>query len=248
MLQAHLNDPPPQLAHDLDGVFAKAMAKDREDRYSSAGALVRDLRDAIAGGAPATVQAPTAPHGRRRRRGPLIAAAALLLALAASALALLATRDSNDSEADLLPFVNRIENVLQQSANGRAEIAAALQAGLDCEIPPDEAARRIDSVADNRQSILQQLSGYSAPSAQTDELVTTLQQRPPALDRGGPALPGRLPRISADCDLPASGIGGLRPGLAVSDQAGDRRRRSCSSRASTRWPTTSTAHLAADEF
>ena len=175
VLQAHLNDPPPQLAHDLDGVFARAMAKDREDRYTSAGALVRDLRDAIAGGAPATVQAPSAPRGRRRRRGLLITAGALLLALAATTLALLATRGSNDSETDLLPFVNRIENVLQQSANGRAEIAAALQAGLDCEIPPHEAARRIDSVADNRQSILQQLSSYSAPSAHTDKLVTTLQ-------------------------------------------------------------------------
>ena len=69
VLQAHLNEPPPQLAADLDDVFAKAMAKDREDRYSTAGALARDLRDAIAGGAPATVRAPTAPRRRRRRRG-----------------------------------------------------------------------------------------------------------------------------------------------------------------------------------
>jgi serine/threonine protein kinase len=176
VLQAHLNEPPPQLAVDLDDVFAKAMAKDREDRYSTAGALARDLRDAIEGGAPATVRAPKAPRRRRRRRGLLVGSLALLLAIGATALALLITSGSDDSEADLLPFVNRMENVLHQSAGGRTEIAAALQAGLDCEIPPAEAARRIDSVADNRQSILQQLSGYNAPSVHTDDLVTILQR------------------------------------------------------------------------
>src|SRR6478736_3726442 len=33
VLQAHLNDPPPSLASALDGVFARAMAKEREERY-----------------------------------------------------------------------------------------------------------------------------------------------------------------------------------------------------------------------
>jgi serine/threonine-protein kinase len=175
VLQAHLNDPPPLLAPDLDGVFAKAMAKDRQERHPTAGDFAKDLRAAIAGAAPATIRAPTAPR-RRRWKGLLVAGVALLLALGAIAVGILATGGSNEPEADLLPFVNRIENVLQQSASGRTEIAAALQAGLDCEIPPDEAARRIDSVADNRQSILQQLSGYTAPSVHTDELVTILQR------------------------------------------------------------------------
>jgi serine/threonine protein kinase len=175
VLQAHLNDPPPSLAPDLDAVFARAMAKDRDERYATAGDFASDLRAAIAGAAPATARAPTRP--RRRRRGVVVAALALLLALAATAVALLATRGSDEPETtDLRPFVSRMENVLQQSAGGRSEISAALQAGLDCEIAPDEAARRIDSVADNRQSILQQLSGYSAPSVHTDELVTILQR------------------------------------------------------------------------
>lgn len=207
VLQAHLNDPPPALSPDLDGILAKAMAKDREDRYLTAGALARDLRDAIADGAPATIRAPTTP--RFPRRAVLIAAPAFLLALATIAVAILATRGSDEpsaSDAELRPFVNRIENVLQQSAGGRSEISAALQAGLDCEIAPDEAARRIDSVADNRQSVLQQLSGFTAPTTQADELLTTLQaalQHSIEADRhyrdaflGFPA--------NATCPLPAS--------------------------------------------
>ena len=173
VLQAHLNDPPPELAPDVDGVFAKAMAKDREDRYETAGALAAGLREALAGEAPATVRAPTAP--RRRRKGVVVALVVLLLALAAGAVAILATNGSNASDSELMPFVNRIENVLQQSAGGRSQISKALQAGLDCEISPKEAARRIDSVADNRQSVLQQLSGITAPTSETDELLTTLQ-------------------------------------------------------------------------
>jgi serine/threonine protein kinase len=187
VLQAHLNDPPPSLTPELDGVFARAMAKDRDERHPTAGALASDLREAFAGRAPATVRAPTPSRTgetaviprRRPPRGVLIAALALLTAFAAVAVAILATRgsgESGSSTSDLLPFVNRIENVLQQSASGRTEIASALQAGLDCSITPDEAARRIDSVADNRQSILQQLSGYTAPTSQTDELVTNLQR------------------------------------------------------------------------
>jgi serine/threonine-protein kinase len=173
VLQAHLNDPPPTVSSDLDGVFAKAMAKDREGRYATAGELAADLRDAIAGAAPVTVRAPTAP--RRRRKGIVIAGLALLLALVASIVAVLATNGSDQSDSELLPFVNRIENVLEQSAGGRSQISKALQAGLDCEIPPREAARRIGSVASNRQSVLQQLTGITAPTMETDELLTTLQ-------------------------------------------------------------------------
>jgi serine/threonine protein kinase len=173
VLQAHLNEPAPTVSPDLDGVFAKAMAKDRKDRYATAGELAAGLRDAIAGEAPATVRAPTAP--RRRRKGIVIAGLAVLLALAASAVAIVATNSSDESDSELLPFVNRIENVLEQSAGGRSQISKALQAGLDCEIPPEEAAQKIDSVADNRQSVLEQLTGITAPTAETDELLTTLQ-------------------------------------------------------------------------
>ena len=77
VLQAHLNEPPPSLAPDLDGVFARAMAKERDERYPTAGALTSDLRAAIAGGAAETVAVPaerptrvdaTGALPRRRRR------------------------------------------------------------------------------------------------------------------------------------------------------------------------------------
>ena len=64
VLQAHLNDPPPSLAPDLDGLFARAMAKDRDERYPTAGALASDLRAAIAGGAAETVAVPAEPPTR----------------------------------------------------------------------------------------------------------------------------------------------------------------------------------------
>jgi serine/threonine protein kinase len=175
VLQAHLNDPPPRLAPELDDIFERAMAKDRDARYATAGAFASDLRNAVTGDAPATVRAPTV-SSRRGRRGVLVGALALLVALGVTAVALMSTRGSDESDSELLPFVTRLENVLEQSASGRREISAALQAGLDCAIKPDEAARRIDSAADNRESILVQLTGLTAPTAATDEVLTTLQR------------------------------------------------------------------------
>ena len=78
--------------------------------------------------------------------------------------------------AKLRTFVDRIENVLEQSAGGRQEIAAALPAGLNCSISAREAGQRIASVADNRQSILDQLGNLQAPTPQADDVVTLLQR------------------------------------------------------------------------
>ena len=184
VLQAHLNEPPPTLSPELDGVFARAMAKDREERYPTAAALASDLRRAIAGGAPATVRAQALPgtleHStqvapRARRRWPWIVAAAVLVALVAGGAAIWATRDSGD-DASLAPFVDRVENMLTQSAAGRREIAAALNDVGKCKVPNAVAAQRIDSVADNRQSILQQLGTMTAPTAATDRILTLLQR------------------------------------------------------------------------
>ena len=105
--------------------------------------------------------------------GVLAGGAALVVAI------VLATRGPGgtvSSAAKEGPFVDRIENVLDQSAEGRQEIATALRGGLACTIPPHEVGRRIDSVAENRQSILQQLGSLQAPTTKTDELVTLLQR------------------------------------------------------------------------
>jgi serine/threonine protein kinase len=187
VLQAHLNEPPPLLSPDLDGVFARGMAKDRDDRYPTAGALASDLRAAVVGEAPATAAAPTARPTRveatqvirpPRRRWVWIAVVVVLLALAAIAAAVWAMRGSSSGKnaSDLRPFVDRIENMLTQSAAGRREISRAIDQGLRCKISNAEAARRIDSVADNRQSILQQLGSLSGPTPATDRMVTLLQQ------------------------------------------------------------------------
>jgi serine/threonine-protein kinase len=186
VLQAHLNDPPPELAPDLDGVFARAMAKDRDERYATAGAFAADLHGAIEGGAPETVAAPvprpTVAHPtqvvrRPRRRWAWIAAVVALLLLVVATAGVWAMRDSSsDSTSELRPFVERIENVLTQSADGRREITNALTAARTCKVSNAEAARSIGSVAENRQSILQQLAGFSGPTQETDRLVTLLQR------------------------------------------------------------------------
>ena len=114
---------------------------------------------------------------RRRRLWPWIVALAVVAALVAGGAAVWATRDSGGgSTTDLARFVVRIENVLAQSASGRQEISAALTDGLNCRISNARAAQRIESVAENRQSILQQLYSLNAPTAGTDRMLILLQQ------------------------------------------------------------------------
>jgi predicted Ser/Thr protein kinase len=118
----------------------------------------------------------------RGRPGWLIGALILVVALVAASV-VLATRGLHDGASTAGPadvalgtFVDRIENVLEQSAAGRDEIGAALAAGFDCSISRDEARQRIDSVADNRQSILGQLGSMQAPTQEADHVVTLLQR------------------------------------------------------------------------
>ena len=133
MLQAHLNDPPPSLAPDLDGLFARAMAKDREDRYPTGAALTSDLREAIAGGAPGNGACPNAPsHSGARNAGRLAEATALAMGRRARSPCwslwqprerrFWATRDSKSSTSStsLAPFVDRVENVLEAIRVGPA--------------------------------------------------------------------------------------------------------------------------------
>ena len=110
-------------------------------------------------------------------------AALVALAVALAVVALPVTRNPEAGSTTQAPtaarigtFVDRIENVLEQSAAGRREIRSALSGGFGCTISPDEAARRVSSVADNRQSILEQLGSLRAPTPETDEVVTLLQR------------------------------------------------------------------------
>ncbi len=193
----------PELPRALDAVVAAALAKQPEARYASAGAFARALRDAVAGDAePATRAAPavasvehgepTRPHAtdalpRSPRRIPRrlllwIAAVVGAAVVVAAVAAVVATRGSDRGSgsdgqaAEIGTFLDRMENVLAQSAAGRREIRDALSEGLDCSILPSEAARRIASVADNRQSILEQLGALPTPTTETATLVTRLQR------------------------------------------------------------------------
>jgi hypothetical protein len=182
VLQAHLLDPPPVLSdvradvpRAWDGVIPRALAKDAGDRYTTAGALASALKGVP--GDEATRPAPTVQPQRTRRftQRRLVVAGALIALLAAAILAAIALRGGS-SNPRLGAFVDRIENVLQQSAAGRQEISTALTAGLKCSIPPREAGQRIASVADNRQSILGQLGTLQTPTQEADDAVTLLQR------------------------------------------------------------------------
>ena len=187
VLDAHLRDPPPDLSSvrsdlppTLAVALAKAMAKRPEDRFASAGALAAALRNGEATRAapievrPATVV--TRMLARPASRRPFLVAALVTLAIAAALAVFFATRGSKANSDKLRGFVDRIENVLSQSAAGRREIGATLTAGLKCVITTNEAAQRIGSVADNRESILVQLGSLGTPTSDADRVVTLLQK------------------------------------------------------------------------
>ena len=181
VLNAHLHDPPPALSSPFDGVLAKAMAKDPDDRFTTGAALADAFRQAMGGGAAATQAAPapaTVRLRRPRRRRWVIAAAVLAVLAAAVVGAVLATRGSHHAAENprLRTFAERIENVLEQSASGRGDLSAAISSGLTCKISAADAAQRIASAADNRESILVQLGSLSTPTQQADNVVTLLQR------------------------------------------------------------------------
>lgn len=200
VLQAHLTEPPPKLSErragvppDLDAVVATALAKQPADRFASASSLASALRDAMREGrdddettrrAPVRVPAQPAPEpSRDPRRARIVAgtAVAVVIALVAIIAAVIATQRGGGEptaagSADLSIFVDRVQNVLDQSSGGRREIGAALGAGLACAIAPHEAGRRIASVTANRQSILDQLGSLQAPTPEAATVVTLLQR------------------------------------------------------------------------
>jgi serine/threonine-protein kinase len=190
VLEAHLREPPPtlstvrpELPAALDGVLVTAMAKYPDVRYASGRDLAAAFAEALSGmdaavtrAAPPIAAQPAAPAPPAGRRPIVIAGvvAGALLAVGATVGGLIASHGS--SSAKERTFVDRIENVLAQSSDGRQEIVAALNAGFACRIPPREAGRRVGSVGDNRQSILLQLGALPTPTQQADQVVTLLQR------------------------------------------------------------------------
>jgi Tol biopolymer transport system component len=86
LMYAHLQEPPPsataelpELAADIDGVIARAMAKAPDDRPGSAGALVDEAKRALRVGGPPTAEGASASATRLRRLVPIVAVAAALV-------------------------------------------------------------------------------------------------------------------------------------------------------------------------
>lgn len=85
--------------------------------------------------------------------------------------------DAAEGERELHSFLERIENLLTQSASGRAEIIDTIaQVNDHCAIDPSEAADRVNSVARNRQSLLDQLSALTVPDDRRARRVADLLQ------------------------------------------------------------------------
>jgi hypothetical protein len=109
---------------------------------------------------------------KRSRRWLLVAAALLVLIAAGVTAALLARDGSSTSGAppttthassELRSFVFTLENFLQQSHEGRAEVTQVLAGAFDCSVSPQVAAAQLDSVQENRQSLLEQLAALRVP-------------------------------------------------------------------------------------
>jgi DNA-binding SARP family transcriptional activator len=118
------------------------------------------------------------PPASRRRRTWLLAAAALIVLVAAGVTAALLAHDGNSksatppttsthSNAELRSFVFTLENFLQQSHEGRVEAMRVLAGAFDCSLSPQIAAAQLDSVQENRQSLLEQLAALHVPDSDT---------------------------------------------------------------------------------
>jgi DNA-binding beta-propeller fold protein YncE len=137
MMTAHLNEAPPRvvdlvadLPAALDAVVARALEKDPDDRFASAGDLAVAARSALTS-SPSTVLAakpPKPPKPKKpaatggRRRGPIAAAAGLTLIAAAAGAFALTSGGSNPAPARPAPTPAAAAN------GGVAETAASVAA------------------------------------------------------------------------------------------------------------------------
>jgi tetratricopeptide (TPR) repeat protein len=137
---AHVNEPVPaissrrpDLPEQLDGVFARALAKNPPDRYTSCADFVGALRSALAEAAGTTrrlapAAAPVAPPAPRRWRSPwpLVAGALLAALLAGVALAaVLAARDDEASQTS--PTEPRVTTVVQTQPGTTIEVTVTAE-------------------------------------------------------------------------------------------------------------------------
>jgi serine/threonine protein kinase len=179
VLHAHVAEAPttlsslkPDLPQTLDAVLLKAMAKEPDGRYATAGALAATLEGALEG----TRVTPVVPPPQGRGRLIAAATAAVLLAVTGILLGVFLTRDSN---GDTTPTVGAVaaslERILRDSAASRASIGNALHDGFQCRIGLDVAGRRMQRVVESRRRELARVSSLGPVPAAAVRPVALLQ-------------------------------------------------------------------------
>src|SRR2546429_201797 len=109
--------------------------------------------------------------------------AALVLAAVAAVIAAVAltgggsSGTSGSGSGELRSFVDKLENFLGQSHDGRLAVAAAVAGAFDCKLTPQTALARLDRVQRNRQSLLQQAAALSVPNTQATLSASDLLQK-----------------------------------------------------------------------
>jgi len=129
--------------------------------------------------------APTAQPARRRRQLVFVVAAAALVAAAGITAALLAHDGGGGgtlpppthANPQLRSFVFTLENFLDQSREGRVEVTRVLRGAFDCSLSPGVAAAQLDSVQENRQSLLEELAALHVPDDRAAQRTADLLQK-----------------------------------------------------------------------
>jgi DNA-binding SARP family transcriptional activator len=117
------------------------------------------------------------------RRPQFLVLAALVLAVIAAVIAAIALTGGGSSgtnksgSGELRSFVDKLENFLGQSHDGRLEVAAAIGGAFDCKLTPQVALARLDRVQRNRQSLLQQAAALSVPDTEEAFNASDLLQK-----------------------------------------------------------------------
>jgi Protein kinase domain len=116
---------------------------------------------------------------RPRGKWPIRVLAAIVVAAGLAAAVVFGTgggRHGSGRSAAMRTFAVQVGNLLEQSANGRREIASSLAAATSCAITPAAAVARLASVAENRQSLLQQVLAVNPPSPEAQRIDSLFQQ------------------------------------------------------------------------
>ena len=74
-------------------------------------------------------------------------------------------------------FVDKLENFLVQSRDGRRTVAAAVGGASRCTLSPSAAVTRLNQVQRNRQSLLQQTAALAVPNTEQALRASDLLQQ-----------------------------------------------------------------------